>query len=211
LTASPEPAPAAGRGSWIPRTGIKRSDLTQVPGKLAEPSDDGPHPGSTTEWWYTHVMDPATRRTFIAMLFTAPVPTAVIFWYPERGAKTVLPEPTARVTAADGPTVESNANDEPLMVNTVGSWQNRPGSRTRIPNLFMAGDYVRTHVDLATMEGANESGRAAVNALLDAAGSPAERVPMWELYQPPELDGLKMLDAQRCRSGLPNLFDTLPG
>lgn len=91
LTAPPEPAPAAGRGSWIPRTDIKRSDLTQVPGKLAEPSDDGPHPGSTTEWWYTHVMDPATRRTFIAMLFTAPVPTAVIFRYPERG-----PRPSCR-------------------------------------------------------------------------------------------------------------------
>ncbi|GAA2306398.1 hypothetical protein GCM10010402_77440 [Actinomadura luteofluorescens] len=104
--APPERAPAA---TWLPRTDIKRSDLTQVPGKLAEPSDDGPHPGSETEWWYTHVMDPATHRTFIAMLFTAPVPTAVIFWYPEEGAKTVLPEPTARVTAADGPTVESSA------------------------------------------------------------------------------------------------------
>ncbi|GAA2306392.1 FAD-dependent oxidoreductase [Actinomadura luteofluorescens] len=109
------------------------------------------------------------------------------------------------------PSDGSNANDEPLMVNTVGSWANRPGARTRIPNLFMAGDYVRTNVDLATMEGANESGRAAVNALLDAAGSPAERVPVWKLYQPPELDGLKRLDAQRYRSGLPNLFETVPG
>ncbi|NVI86016.1 hypothetical protein [Actinomadura sp. BRA 177] len=67
-------------GSWIPHTDITRSDLTQVPGKLVEPRDDGPHPGSTTEWWYAHVMDPATHRTFIAMLFTAPVPTALIFW-----------------------------------------------------------------------------------------------------------------------------------
>ncbi|WP_141585859.1 FAD-dependent oxidoreductase [Actinomadura sp. WMMA1423] len=107
------------------------------------------------------------------------------------------------------PASGSNANDEPLMVNTVGSWEKRPGARTRIPNLFMAGDYVRTNVDLATMEGANESGRAAVNALLDAAGSQAERVPVWRLYQPPELDGLKRLDARRHRAGLPNLFDTI--
>ncbi|MEU8804036.1 FAD-dependent oxidoreductase [Spirillospora sp. NPDC048819] len=102
-----------------------------------------------------------------------------------------------------------NANDEPLMVNTVGSWAKRPHPRTRIPNLFMAGDYVRTGVDLATMEGANESGRAAVNALLDAADSPAEPVRVWPLYQPPELDGLKELDARRFREGRPNLFDTM--
>ncbi|MFD0689458.1 hypothetical protein [Actinomadura fibrosa] len=108
--AEPVPAPSpSGGDSWIPRTDIARSDLTQVPGKLAEPSDDGPHPGSATEWWYTHVMDPATHRTFIAMLFTAPVPTGVIFWYPERGQKLVLPELTAKVTATDGPVVDSSA------------------------------------------------------------------------------------------------------
>ncbi|RSN71307.1 hydroxysqualene dehydroxylase [Actinomadura sp. WAC 06369] len=101
-----------------------------------------------------------------------------------------------------------NVNDEPLMVNTVGSWEHRPESRTAIPNLFMAGDYVRTNIDLATMEGANESGRAAVNALLDAADSPAARVPVWRLHRPPELDGLKEIDARRFRAGRPNLFDT---
>ncbi|GGU97716.1 phytoene dehydrogenase [Actinomadura cremea] len=103
----------------------------------------------------------------------------------------------------------SNANDEPLMVNTVGSWAKRPEARTAIPNLFLAGDYVRTNMDLATMEGANESGRAAVNALLDAADSPAERVETWKLYRPPELDGLKELDARRYRDGKPHLFDTM--
>jgi uncharacterized protein with NAD-binding domain and iron-sulfur cluster len=100
-----------------------------------------------------------------------------------------------------------NANDEPLMVNTVGSWANRPGPRTGIPNLFMAGDYVRTSMDLATMESANESGRAAVNALLEAAGAPGEPARVWTLYQPPELDGLKEIDARRYRAGKPHLFD----
>jgi hypothetical protein len=35
-------------------------------------------------------------------------------------------------------------------------------------------DYVQTNIDLATMEGANESARSAVNALLDASGSNTE-------------------------------------
>ena len=113
LTAAAGPAARADDdpGSWIPRTDITRSDLTQVPGKLAEPRDDGPHPGSTTEWWYAHVMDPATKRTFIAMLFTAPVPTALIFWYPEKGQKLVLPELALDVKATDGPVVRSSAGD----------------------------------------------------------------------------------------------------
>ena len=40
--------------------------------------------------------------------------------------------------------------------------------RPRIPNLVLAADYVRTYTDLATMEGANEAARRAVNAILDA-------------------------------------------
>jgi uncharacterized protein with NAD-binding domain and iron-sulfur cluster len=101
-------------------------------------------------------------------------------------------------------------NATPLFVNTVGSYQHRPDSATAIPNLFLAGDYVRTDINLATMEGANESGRQAVNALLEAAGSSAERVPIQTLYQSPALEPLKRIDADRYAAGLPNLFD-LPG
>ena len=53
-------------------------------------------------------------------------------------------------------------------MNLVGSWALRPEATTAIPNLFLASDYVRTHTDLATMEGANEAARRAVNGLLDA-------------------------------------------
>ena len=59
---------------------------------------------------------------------------------------------------------------EPVVVNSSGARELRPGARTRIENFFLAGDYVRTDTDLACMESANESGRRAVNALLDAAG-----------------------------------------
>jgi uncharacterized protein with NAD-binding domain and iron-sulfur cluster len=105
------------------------------------------------------------------------------------------------------PSRRRNSNDEPLLVNTVGTWPKRPRSRTRIPNLFLAGDYVQTNVDLATMEGANESGRAAVNALLDAAGSKKPRVRMYELYRPPEMEPLKQADAELYRAGQPNALD----
>ncbi|MDX6738324.1 FAD-dependent oxidoreductase [Actinocorallia sp. A-T 12471] len=100
-----------------------------------------------------------------------------------------------------------NTNDEPLTVNTIGSWRDRPEARTGVPNLFLAGDYLRTHTDLATMESANESARAAVAALLDAASSPSAPPPVWPLYQPPQLDALKRLDAARFARGLPHVLD----
>ncbi|WP_084611639.1 hydroxysqualene dehydroxylase [Tomitella biformata] len=100
-----------------------------------------------------------------------------------------------------------NDNETPLLVNTVGSWDSRPHTRTAVPNLFLAGDYVRTNIDLATMEGANESARAAVNALLESADSTAAPCPMFTLHEPPELGPMRALDAARFKSGLPHLLD----
>lgn len=77
-----------------------------------------------------------------------------------------------------------DANAEPLLINTVNSWQNRPHSKTDIDNLVLASDYVRTNTDLATMEGANEAGRRAVNHILDADGSNKPRV---QVYDFPEM------------------------
>lgn len=102
---------------------------------------------------------------------------------------------------------QRNHNATPLLVNTVGSWEKRPQARTGVPNLFLAGDYIQTNLDLATMEGANESGRAAANALLEASGSQAEPVPMYELYVPPEFEALKQIDEARFHRGEPNLLD----
>ncbi|WP_246127444.1 hydroxysqualene dehydroxylase [Amycolatopsis rhizosphaerae] len=127
--------------------------------------------------------------------------------------RSVLPDGIRHSSFLDPAIRESGAgltNDTPLFVNTVGSYRYRPESATSIPNLFLAGDYVRTDINLATMEGANESGRQAVNALLDAAGATEGRVPIQALYQPPELEPLKRIDAARYAAGQPNLFD-LPG
>ena len=64
-------------------------------------------------------------------------------------------------------------NAEPLLVNTANSWSKRPEAFTNIKNFFLASDYVRTYTDLATMEGANEAARRAVNCIIKQSGSTA--------------------------------------
>jgi uncharacterized protein with NAD-binding domain and iron-sulfur cluster len=98
-------------------------------------------------------------------------------------------------------------SDEPVLINTAGSWADRPEAATAVPNLFLAADYVRTAIDLATMEGANEAARRAVNGLLDAAGSDAERCRLYEPHRPLELAPWRWLDARRYRRGRPHLLD----
>ncbi|EHN08953.1 Phytoene desaturase [Patulibacter medicamentivorans] len=105
------------------------------------------------------------------------------------------------------PKTGANRNVTPLLVNTVGSWDKRPTARTKLPNLFLAGDYVQTNIDLATMEGANESGRAAVNALLETADSSATPARTYTLYRAPEFELLKGVDQILHSAGAPNALD----
>jgi uncharacterized protein with NAD-binding domain and iron-sulfur cluster len=81
------------------------------------------------------------------------------------------------------PNPSETVNAEPLLINTPGSWQYRPTARTQIENLFLAADYVRTDTDLATMEGANEAARRAVNGILERAGRD-DLCQTWE-WRPP--------------------------
>ena len=92
------------------------------------------------------------------------------------------------------PNPSGATNAEPLLVNTKGSWADRPDATTRIPNLFLAADYVRTYTDLATMEGANEAARRAVNGILDATHSNARRCEVWPLREPPSLKHARTID-----------------
>lgn len=105
-----------------------------------------------------------------------------------------------------------NTNDTPLLVNTAGSWKDRPDVTTKIPNFFLTGDFVKTNIDLATMEGANESGRKAANAILDLTGSSAPRAKIYSLWENPALLPLQRTDALLYKAGLPNLLDVrVPG
>jgi hypothetical protein len=69
------------------------------------------------------------------------------------------------------PAGQPMVNSTPLLVHPPGSYFDRPGADIGIENLFLASDYVKTNTDLASMEGANEAARRAVNAILDAEGS----------------------------------------
>lgn len=94
-------------------------------------------------------------------------------------------------------------NAEPLLVNTAGSWANRPDAVTRIPNFFLASDYVRTNTDLATMEAANEAARRAVNGVLKATGSRARPCKVWKLHEPLIMSPFRMADRLRWRFDRP--------
>ncbi|WBA40965.1 hydroxysqualene dehydroxylase [Hymenobacter canadensis] len=109
---------------------------------------------------------------------------------------------SAPAQALDVPT-RSGHNDEPLLVNTANSWSLRPEASTGIANLFLAADYVRTNTDLATMEGANEAARRAVNGIIAASGAKVPTCRIWELHEPGVLAVLRWLDRRRFAQGLP--------
>lgn len=81
-----------------------------------------------------------------------------------------------------GPRVESNGS--PLLIHPPGLWARRPSVVTGYDNLVLAGDYVQNPMDLATMEGANATGRMAANRLLDVvAHAPRDRAMVIADYQ----------------------------
>ncbi len=96
---------------------------------------------------------------------------------------------------------------DPLPDPTAGGARYRPDVTTKISNLFLCGDYLKSAWILGTMETSNYNARRAVNAIVDEAGvheSPAEATPP---YEPPEFAPLKEIDEDRYRQGLPNLLD----
>jgi geranylgeranyl pyrophosphate synthase/uncharacterized protein with NAD-binding domain and iron-sulfur cluster len=94
-------------------------------------------------------------------------------------------------------------NAEPLLVNLVDTWVLRPEARTAVQNLFLASDYVRTYADLATMEGANEAARRAVNGVLDAVDYDGPRCELWPLHEPEIFAPWRLHDAARYAAGKP--------
>ncbi|MEO8177553.1 MAG: hypothetical protein ABI895_01860, partial [Deltaproteobacteria bacterium] len=107
------------------------------------------------------------------------------------------------IVDADPSVPGMEVNLEPLLVNYVDTWRLRPEAVTRIPNFFLASDYVRTFTDLATMEAANEAARRAVNGILNASRSSEVPCQLWCLEEPQIFEPLRSYDRVRFRQGLP--------
>jgi uncharacterized protein with NAD-binding domain and iron-sulfur cluster len=99
------------------------------------------------------------------------------------------------------PTLYENA--EPLLIALVNTWNLRPDAYTRIPNLFLASDYIRTYMQLATMEGANEAARRAVNAIIATSGVRVHLCQLWRFQEPFVLAPLRRYDQWRYDRGMP--------
>jgi uncharacterized protein with NAD-binding domain and iron-sulfur cluster len=97
---------------------------------------------------------------------------------------------------------------DPLTVPTVSQRLLRPDSRTAIPNLILAGDYLRLDAIVGTMEAASEGGRLAANTVLAKAGSHEMPTTVFPHFRPHEWEPLKQVDEERYRRGESNLFDT---
>jgi uncharacterized protein with NAD-binding domain and iron-sulfur cluster len=103
----------------------------------------------------------------------------------------------------DDPDPAKKINEEPLLVNLVNTWGLRPEAYTRVPNLFLASDYVRTNTDLACMEAANEAARRAVNCIIDASGSRSRPCKIWAVKEPALFEFWRKHDGDRFAKGLP--------
>jgi uncharacterized protein with NAD-binding domain and iron-sulfur cluster len=125
------------------------------------------------------------------------------------GGKTVLRDDVVVRWVLDPGLVRRHGrfvNEDPLRISTPRTWTDRPGVTTAVPNLLLAADYVNVQIDTATMEGANEAGRRAANAIVAKAGSPAKPARVFDLYTPPEWEPYRAADAQAYALGLPNPF-----
>jgi uncharacterized protein with NAD-binding domain and iron-sulfur cluster len=92
----------------------------------------------------------------------------------ERAARTLVEElkrfvPTLETADIQKMSLRSHT-DAPLFGNDAGAWQFRPAARTEVRNLYLAGDYCRSHVDIACMEGAISAGLLAAEAVRSDAG-----------------------------------------
>ncbi len=86
-------------------------------------------------------------------------------------------------TATIGSTVYQSHIDQPLFMNDVGAWAFRPDptKATELANLYLAGDYCRSHIDLTCMEGAITTGLHAAESVRRDAGLSG---PPIEILQP---------------------------
>jgi len=118
--------------------------------------------------------------------------------------------------ATTGPRAGLPANNKtPLVINRTGRFGDRPGTpgkyRIHEDRIVFAGTYMQTYTRMTTMEAANESGRHAVNAILDADGFAGDRclIADPERFEIEDLKWLVEVDQGLWERGLPHFIDIL--
>jgi hypothetical protein len=145
------------------------------------------------------------------------------------GPGAIFPTPTAysldhalELTSRNG-TIKRNHST--FLVNKTGEYRRRPGavmtkrgeskciSRYDIiaDHYVLAGTFMQTFTRLTSMEGANESARHAVNALLQYWNIGGDRCDIWdpEDNEVSDMQWFKDLDRVLCKKGLPHIADIL--
>jgi hypothetical protein len=121
------------------------------------------------------------------------------------------------------PNTQKRYNGAPYLTTTRGRFKYWPGKaghyRLNFGTVALAGSYMQTYTRLVTMESANESGRHAVNAILDhwAAVDPmnasyvGSKADTWnpEDEELPNLEYLHRIDERLVEEGLPHAFEIL--
>ncbi len=114
--------------------------------------------------------------------------------------------------------VKKGQDDDAYLVTRPGEYPTRPGRldsrlgyEVHFGNLVLAGTHMATYTRLTSMEAANESGRHAVNGILQADAFHGARCQIWdpEDHEPVDLTMLKDLDRKLLELGLPHFVDIL--
>jgi uncharacterized protein with NAD-binding domain and iron-sulfur cluster len=129
-----------------------------------------------TPYWPAHDGGAGSALQIIASDFTPLVEAS-----PAYAERAIIDELKRCIPAlCDETIVRSNFlphHDEPLFMNDVGAWSFRPDAATSVPNLYLAGDYCRSAIDLVSMEGAISTGLLAAEAVrADAGLAPAVEI-----------------------------------
>ena len=106
-------------------------------------------------------------------------------------------DPISRMDDVDRDRSHMQTNvGEGLFTNDVGTWEFRPDATSAISNLFIAGDFCKTFVDVVTLEGAVASGLIAAEAVRKKAGI-GSPIPILapETYPNEALAALKLVGA----------------
>jgi uncharacterized protein with NAD-binding domain and iron-sulfur cluster len=116
------------------------------------------------------------------------VPGELVSADPEQAARLLVDEiadyiPAVRWDDVKHWVFQPNA-DAPFFGMYTDSWDNRPDSGTALANLWLAGDYVRSHMDLSLMEAALVTGMNAAEAIRAARGLAAKPI---DIRRPREL------------------------